>query len=117
MIPSGFINENSIHHYTFKEFKDFIYDLHNSSQTIIDALKNNGFREANWNFSKDHAIRTLTIGDLKSDENLMKEIFDLLRLVMNFPIPKLSTPYDSAHYRYQRKIAMIDSYQQPNSLK
>ena len=111
-MPHEFINENSIYHYTFKEFKDFIYDLHNSSQTIIDALKNNGFREANWNFSKDHAIRTLTIGDLKSDENLMKEIFDLLRHVMNFPIPKLSTPYDSAHYRYQRKIAMIERLKQ-----
>jgi hypothetical protein len=112
MMPSGFINENSIYHYTFKEFKDFIYDLHNSSQTIIDALKNNGFREAFWNFKKDHAIRTLTIGDLKSDENLMKEIFDLLRHVMNFPIPKLSTPYDSAHYRCQRKIALVKRLKQ-----
>ncbi len=70
---SGFINENSIYHYTFKEFKDFIYDLQNSSQTIIDALKNNGFREVYWNFNTDHAIRTLTIDDLKLDENLMKE--------------------------------------------
>ena len=105
VMPSGFINENSIYHYTFKEFKDFIYDLQNSSQTIIDVLKNNGFREAYWNFNTDHAIRTLTIDDLKSDENL-------LRRVMNFPIPKLYTPYDSAHYRYQGKIALVKRLKQ-----
>ncbi|MGC1930851.1 MAG: hypothetical protein WA667_17915, partial [Candidatus Nitrosopolaris sp.] len=112
MMPSGFINENSIYHYTFKAFKDLIYDLHDNSETIIDALKNNGFREAYWNFSKDHALRILTTGDLKSDENLMKEISDLLRRVMNFPIPKLSTPYDSAHYRCQRKVALIERLKQ-----
>ncbi len=31
---------------------------------------------------------------------------------MNFPIPKLYTPYDSAHYRYQRKIALVKRLKQ-----
>jgi hypothetical protein len=47
-----------------------------------------------------------------NDENLMKEIFDLLRHVINFPIPTVSTPYDSAHYRYQRENALIERLKQ-----
>ena len=44
-ISSTFVNTNSIYGYSLREFENFIYNIHDTKQTIYDGLVNRKFRE------------------------------------------------------------------------